>query len=61
MKINSKQTYEEWLWAIREHAHGLSVWEAEFIDSIAEQLAERGTLSERQVGILERIYSEKTP
>lgn len=58
---NAKQTYEDWLWKIREHAHGLSKWEAEFVDSIAQQLEERGTLSDRQADILERIYSEKTP
>lgn len=58
---HAKATYEDWLWQIREHAHGLSKWEAEFVDSIAAQLETHGKISERQAEILEKIYSEQTP
>ena len=38
----------------------LTKWEADFIDSIAEQFDARGSISDRQEEILERIYAEKT-
>lgn len=46
---------------VQTEARNLSKWEADFIDSIAEQFERRGKLSEKQIEILERIYSEKTP
>jgi hypothetical protein len=45
---------------IQTEAHGLSKWEEDFIDSVAEQLVKRRSLSDRQFEILERIYAEKT-
>ena len=38
----------------------LTHWERDFVESVGEQLERRGTLSERQQEILERIYAEKT-
>lgn len=38
----------------------LTKWEEEFLTSINEQFEQRGTLSDRQFEILERIYAEKT-
>ena len=38
----------------------LTKWEDDFIGSITEQFERQGSLSERQVEILERIYAEKT-
>ena len=42
-------------------AHGLTDRERDLVDSFAEQLEQRGTLSERQQEVLDRIYAERTP
>lgn len=52
---------KEWIKIIQEEGHDLSVWEENFVESISEQLDKKGFLSERQIEVLERIYSEKTP
>lgn len=38
----------------------LTKWEQDFIESISEQFDERGSISDRQEEILERIYAERT-
>lgn len=55
------QVIQQWLDAIRDDSDGLTKWEQDFVDSITEQFAQRGSISERQQEILERIYAEKTP
>lgn len=52
---------QDWIRRVRTEGRNLSAWEEEFIESIAEQLDRTGSLSRKQVDILERIYSEKTP
>jgi len=52
---------EEWLEACEEYAERLTKWEQDFVESLREQWDRRGSLSERQLEILERIYAEKTP
>lgn len=37
----------------------LSEWEQEFIVSVRDQFGRRGTVSEKQFAILERLYGEK--
>lgn len=37
----------------------LTKWEEEFVDSVTEQFERRGTLSDKQIGTLEKIYGEK--
>jgi len=54
-----KETLQDWITRSREGYKILSAWEEEFLDSIEEQLERRGTLSDRQIEILERIYTEK--
>ena len=39
----------------------LTAWEQQFMESITDQFDRSGTLSVRQLEILERIYAEKTP
>jgi len=56
-----REILDTWIEEIQAHGRGLTKWEAEFVDSIAGQLQERGSLSGRQIEILERIYAEKTP
>ena len=41
-----------------EDTLNLTNWEEDFIESIRDQFDERGSLSERQAEILEKIYSE---
>lgn len=53
--------YFHWLETIEEQGRGLSVWEEEFVASVASQLDQGRSLSDKQVQILERIYAEKTP
>ncbi len=38
----------------------LTDWEYNFLASISDQFSNRGTLSDKQFEILERIYAEKT-
>jgi len=38
----------------------LTVWEAEFLESVAAFFENRGYLTEKQEEILERIYREKS-
>ena len=52
---------KQWITLIQEDGVGLTKWEEDFVDSISDQLERCGSLSERQIEILERIYSEKTP
>ena len=56
----SPDAIERMLVSCEENSHGLTKWEANFIDSLRTQFEERGALSERQVEILDRIYVEKT-
>lgn len=51
---------EDWLAAIEEDQDRLTKWEADFVESLRDQWERRGSLSERQVEILERIYAERT-
>jgi hypothetical protein len=39
----------------------LSEWEQRFLESVSDQLYHHGSLSEKQIEIIERIYAEKTP
>lgn len=53
-------TLRLWITKIQDEGRGLTTWEEEFVESVAEQL-ERRDLSDKQVETLERIYAEKTP
>lgn len=46
---------------IKSEGRNLTKWEEEFVDNIGLQLENDKTLSERQLEILERIYTERTP
>lgn len=45
---------------LNEATKPLSKWEQDFLQSISDDLTFKGTLSEKQVEVLERIYTEKT-
>jgi hypothetical protein len=56
-----KETITVWIDKIQEEGRGLSKWEQDFVQSVSNQFCERGSISDRQEEILERIYAEKTP
>lgn len=55
-----KEVIREWIELVNDEGRGLTKWEEDFMESITEQFEERGSISDRQEEILERIYSEKT-
>jgi hypothetical protein len=60
MPLDRKSVIEQMLADLETPSKDLTKWEEDFLESIADQFQERGTLSERQYEILSRIYSEKT-
>lgn len=55
------EVYQSWIDAIRDEASDkLSSWETDFVNNIQISLGYRGSLSEKQSTVLERIYAEKT-
>jgi len=54
-----KQLWRKWI-DLAQQSDRLTGWEADFLQSISDQLFEHDTLSVRQAEILERIYAEKT-
>jgi len=48
------------LTSLESPSRELTKWEEDFIASLSEQLQRRGDLSDRQIEILDRIYTEKT-
>ena len=56
----SKEVIADWIAQIQEEGKGLTNWEEAFILSIQEQFELRGSISDRQEEILERIYAERT-
>jgi len=49
------------LQALESPHKDLTEWEENFLESISDQFDKRGTLSDKQFEILDRIYAEKTP
>lgn len=61
-KIPDAQTLRDLISTVNEDANKpLSAWEESFMESITDQFERSGCLSVKQIEILERIYSEKTP
>ncbi len=61
--METKQTPElvqHFLDALENPAKRLTAWEQNFVESVSNQFDIRGSLSDRQFEILERIYAEKT-
>lgn len=57
---HTAEVIRHWIDTISTEGRGLSKWEGDFVESVAEQFEERGSISDRQEEILERIYAEKT-
>lgn len=61
MNIQEKhKLWTHYIDALHTEAVGLTKWEENFVESVAEQLTTKGSLSPRQEEILERIYAERT-
>ena len=56
-----QKTIKQWIEDVNDYGQDLTSWEIGFMDSITDQFERSCSLSERQIEILERIYSEKTP
>lgn len=54
------EVYQSWIDQCHQQSTELTAWELDFCDSLQERLDRKVNLSERQVEILEKIYSEKT-
>lgn len=57
--MKQKAVIKDWIEKLQTASRGLTKWEEDFVESISEQFEERGSISERQEEILEKIYSEK--
>lgn len=57
----TKEILRHWISTVNEEGRGLNQWELGFMMSITDQVDRGRALNENQVGVLERIYSEKTP
>ena len=53
------QLYYSWIEACQS-SDKLTEWEDEFVNSLFEQLTKKGSLSNKQAEILERIYANRT-
>lgn len=60
MPQSQKEIIQHMLTALETPSQELTKWEENFLGSIAEQFEKRGTLSDKQFEILDRIYAEKT-
>ncbi len=51
----------DWILLVNDEGQGLDAWELGFMESITDQFERTRTLSEAQIDMLERIYTERTP
>ena len=59
-RTDKQKLIEQMLQALETPSKELTKWEENFLESLNEQYQTRGTLSDRQMEVLDRIYSEKT-
>jgi hypothetical protein len=60
MNPNQHDLVRHMLESLETPSRELTKWEEGFIESITEQYQGKGWLSDKQIEILEKIYSEKT-
>ena len=56
----TKELIQHMLTALETPNKELTKWEENFLGSLEEQFKAKGTLSDKQTEILDRIYTEKT-
>jgi len=59
-KVEQYQLHMSWIDKCMEKRHKLSDWERKFVIDIRLQLRQKGSLSDKQAEVLERIYADKT-
>lgn len=59
--MNRQQKIAHFIRTLHESGSDLTDWEKDFLSSIARQFNAKGDLSDKQLEILDRIYTHKTP
>lgn len=49
----------DWIERVNDEGVNLSQWETDFMLSLTDQFVRRGTISDKQEEILEKIYTER--
>lgn len=57
----TKEQLTQMMERVNTEADGLTGWELGFMSSVTDQFERSNSLSDRQIDILDRIYTEKTP
>ena len=60
-KRQPREVILHWLKTIKEEGTYLTGWEEGFVAGLSDRLDRGGWLNEKEEGILEKIYAEKTP
>jgi hypothetical protein len=55
-----KEVIEDWINQVNEKGLDLTKWEEDFMEFLTEQFKNRGSVSDKQEEILERIYTDRT-
>lgn len=56
----TRELVEHFIHELYEPNTKLTQWEQDFVESVSDQFDRRGTLTDKQFEVLERIYAEKT-
>lgn len=59
-KAEAYKIHHQWIEECEKVESLLSEWELQFVKSVKDQLEKKGSLSARQIEVLERIYADKT-
>lgn len=54
------EVIRDWFKQLEAPNKELTSWEVSFVESVSDQFTRSGSLSDRQIEILEKIYAEKT-
>lgn len=57
--INKFEVVRDWIDRINDEGLNLSDWEKSFMESVTDQFTRRGSISDKQEEIVERIYTER--
>jgi len=60
MSPDDKQLAGHMLRELESPSKELTAWELGFLESLGDQLETRGSLTDKQMEVLKRIYEEKT-
>jgi hypothetical protein len=57
--INKYEIVRDWIDRINDEGVNLTEWEIQYMESVTDQFDRRGSISDKQEEIVERIYVEK--